>query len=714
MASFETKDKGLGQDRRSCVDLRGLLADARTIGDKARYEELLRAGAAHYPKERDQWGHPFFVKELLRLLLDGKRWAEAEALAASLGPQEGLWAGVLTARARRAAGDLAGEQEAWRRVARADASHPEFRGFIERWAADDPGAAFDWLQVVAAEARIPSALKVAVACMAIEAGVRDAFQFLLDALLNDGVKTVSVTPSPVDPSAAAVASIVEALKIDRVLLTTMAFNCWAGSQIVARDIAHLFRRAGVAEVTLFSNAIGGDIADMTAAWGVRLVDMRQSDWWRHLPATPDLVWGQHWPMLGAALRLAGVAPRLLVASTLSHYEPVEALLVAATSADCLVANSVENASAQARILTDTTLSQLRVFPNSLDASWFSAPPSPPTVLQKVLIVSNHPPPEVVDMAEYLSRTGVEVDIIGMGHAIREVDADIVDAADAVVSIGHSVQKAMARCRPVFVYDRFGGPGWLTPEGVAESEEYNHSGRSSGGRRSADLLVAELRAGFGAAAKHAAELAGIAAARYRLEDNLASLLRSLPRTDGQSDLTHRWIQPSSRALEEKILVAAYWGSRNVKVGDPVQYASLQHHHAKRFFRAKKQDASIRQFNIFIQGRACGDNIPFTLNIDAIEILGAFILPKYKSSLKICIRRNDGLSWTTISKFDNLLSQSRSTHFRAENSVIVVSTKIAATCETEYFDIIALQDDDDSEKCLARILVVSEPDFELIQT
>jgi hypothetical protein len=56
-------------------------------------------------------------------------------------------------------------------------------------------------------------------------------------------------------------------------------------------------------------------------------------------------------------------------------------------------------------------------------------------------------------------------------------AELLDHYDCVISIGKTVQYCLVQGIPVFLYDRFGGPGYLNESNYELAEYYNFSGRS---------------------------------------------------------------------------------------------------------------------------------------------------------------------------------------------------------------------------------------------
>lgn len=63
--------------------------------------------------------------------------------------------------------------------------------------------------------------------------------------------------------------------------------------------------------------------------------------------------------------------------------------------------------------------------------------------------------------------------------------------DAVLTIGKTVQYSLSMGIPCYIYDHFGGEGWLTPETFDREAFYNFSGRSTKRFVGGDLITDEL-------------------------------------------------------------------------------------------------------------------------------------------------------------------------------------------------------------------------------
>lgn len=152
------------------------------------------------------------------------------------------------------------------------------------------------------------------------------------------------------------------------------------------------------------------------------------------------------------------------------------------------------------------------------------PPALSPELTRLLVVSNHPPAELLAAAETLRGDGVDVVALGEVTGARRITPEIVRGVDAVVTIGKTVQYALALGVPVFNYDHFGGPGWLTPENHDREARYNFSGRGTRRQVTAEELRREMTDGYARARADVERLRALARRHYSLRRALDDLLR----------------------------------------------------------------------------------------------------------------------------------------------------------------------------------------------
>jgi hypothetical protein len=115
--------------------------------------------------------------------------------------------------------------------------------------------------------------------------------------------------------------------------------------------------------------------------------------------------------------------------------------------------------------------------------------TPAKTVKKILIVSNHPAEEVLRAAENLRAQGITV--VSSGENQEEyklIDPDYLHEFDVVVTIGKTVQYSLTANVPVYVYDIWGGPGYLNESNESLTARNNYSGRGFSKKTSHEIAA----------------------------------------------------------------------------------------------------------------------------------------------------------------------------------------------------------------------------------
>lgn len=116
-------------------------------------------------------------------------------------------------------------------------------------------------------------------------------------------------------------------------------------------------------------------------------------------------------------------------------------------------------------------------------------------LRKILIVSNHPPKEILEAKNKLKAMGYSVDTLGEAQDFYElISAELIEDYNLVLTIGKTVQYCLVLGVPVFIYDCYGGYGYLNKENYNFALNYNFSGRC-GRKMSSDEIVNNILSNF---------------------------------------------------------------------------------------------------------------------------------------------------------------------------------------------------------------------------
>ncbi|MEW4354003.1 glycosyltransferase [Streptococcus pneumoniae] len=112
-------------------------------------------------------------------------------------------------------------------------------------------------------------------------------------------------------------------------------------------------------------------------------------------------------------------------------------------------------------------------------------------LKKILVISNHPPQEIKELEDELKEFQVEVDYYGVWTDKYElVSPDLLTKYDCVIGIGKNIPYCLVMGKPIYVYDHFAGPGFLTDENFEIAEYHNFSGRGFETQKRTSKEIAE--------------------------------------------------------------------------------------------------------------------------------------------------------------------------------------------------------------------------------
>lgn len=84
----------------------------------------------------------------------------------------------------------------------------------------------------------------------------------------------------------------------------------------------------------------------------------------------------------------------------------------------------------------------------------------------------------------------DFDFIGVQFVPRLISVELLSEFDLIITIGRTVQYCFAMGVPVYVYDYFGGPGYIDESNFELAEKCNFSGRGFG-KKSVDDLISEI-------------------------------------------------------------------------------------------------------------------------------------------------------------------------------------------------------------------------------
>jgi hypothetical protein len=287
-----------------------------------------------------------------------------------------------------------------------------------------------------------------------------------------------------------------------VIITNNCLKFHSGSEMITLDLCNYFVGKGC-NVYLCAFGIGNPLSKYLNT-KVKQIDLNK----RQIPIKQaDLVIGHHSNVIDKVLQT--ISCKTVIQNSLSIYSGIESYSKYATR---LFANSQET-----KALKQPNVSlPIEVFVNSCNQEYFKQTKQLSKQINKIAIITNH--------QWYKGIKQPKINIIG-GWNAKFVNAQLLMQYDVVITIGRTVQQCLCLGIPVYCYDHFGGPGYITKENLEFNEWFNFSGRQKLGsyaevkQHNFAKIFADIYNNYEIVCKQQTELVNIARKRYNFERNL---------------------------------------------------------------------------------------------------------------------------------------------------------------------------------------------------
>lgn len=240
-----------------------------------------------------------------------------------------------------------------------------------------------------------------------------------------------------------------------ILISNAHLQGFGGSELVSVELAEFYASKGW-RVVLCAPLVGDPLVRTINKAVHVTAKMPDLDGW-------DIVWDHHGVLIN---HLPPDPKRITVCNHMSSYVALEFPKYMPSKATRIFANSQETVDVMSRTYAHRAELFQNPAPSEFDMA-FSGEKS------YGLFISNHRPANLTKAASVL---GVNTYVIGQSDVQKRVEPRDFRGAAFVVCNGKSVQYALRAGCPVFLYDHFGGPGWITDENFRQCEYYNFSGR----------------------------------------------------------------------------------------------------------------------------------------------------------------------------------------------------------------------------------------------
>ncbi|KKQ35710.1 MAG: WsbH [candidate division WS6 bacterium GW2011_GWA2_37_6] len=316
----------------------------------------------------------------------------------------------------------------------------------------------------------------------------------------------------------------------KILLTTHHLKDFAGSELNTYDLALQLRAMGH-KLTIATFQYQDPIRSLFEKEKLDVVNLLEK---KLSNKKYDLIWAQHFIVLNYVLFVEGVSAPKVVYRSLSNYEPLEYPPSYTKELSLCLAISKENK--DFLLKEGFEKSKIVIFPNSVREEFFTnKQKANKEKITSIMIASNHIPTELLKAVNLLRKKRIKVDIYGLGHKFEHITPSLLGKYDVVVSIGRTVQYALAMGKPIFCYDRFGGPGYITNKNFEAAEKYNFSGRGFDRIMDHSEITSEIINNYSKAIKYSKGLKDVCQDKFSLQRNASQIFNRLEKSGSNVDL-----------------------------------------------------------------------------------------------------------------------------------------------------------------------------------
>lgn len=280
----------------------------------------------------------------------------------------------------------------------------------------------------------------------------------------------------------------------RFLITQNSLKNYAGSEITTLELANHLLSKG-AFVTIFTFSYENPIAQefpknsRLKIYKNREVLLSFSQF--------DYIWVHHQILPKSMLKELDNITHLpvIIFHHMSYFVPLELPFINQMEnqlASVSTFNSIMNQKKLSHFYSEN-YKNFKVYPNPVPDDFIKSSKKliGNTKPRRLLIVSNHPPEEILLLRDRLRKTDVDVDILGDKGRKQLVKASTLLEYDVVVTIGKTCQYALVMGIPVYCYDHFGGPGYINDRNFKKASNHNFSGRGGFGKKPSSQIANEI-------------------------------------------------------------------------------------------------------------------------------------------------------------------------------------------------------------------------------
>jgi len=301
-----------------------------------------------------------------------------------------------------------------------------------------------------------------------------------------------------------------------ILITNYELMNYTGSELNAMAIAKRFKDLGY-KVYVLAMFIGEPLYSKTRDCYDEIISI-VDDEFDFSNIEFDIVWAHHSFILSWLIFEKQLKAKKIIVSSLSARENFEVIPKYANDLTLVLANSQETK----QQLEEEGIKEVYVLENYSFKNYFERNIEI-NELKNIAIISNHVPEELMKTKEMLETDGYKVQIYGFTGKRELITDTVLEQYDAIITIGKTVQYAMSLKIPVYVYDIFGGEGYLTLENLEKNRSRNFSGRGFE-KKNSETIYNEITQNFKSSLSILEELKQYAQENFCFEDNIDKICK----------------------------------------------------------------------------------------------------------------------------------------------------------------------------------------------
>lgn len=324
----------------------------------------------------------------------------------------------------------------------------------------------------------------------------------------------------------------------KILITQNSLHFIGGSEIVTLELADYFQSVG-AEVIVFTWSIG---EPMETEFKKRKIQVTTNNNDKKL-LNPDYVWVHHQVLPVILLqKIQTNKPSKLPIFIFNHMSALDSLYLEQpyipnlekSLASLSLFNSEESLDFNIEKYPNA-FNRTAIFPNPFP-DFFLKEKNPTKKIDTILVVSNHPPEELKEACKLLSSDGINTIFLGQNQEeYKAITPAELQKADVIITIGKTVQYCLASNIPVYIYDHFGGCGYLNSTNHKKASYHNFSGRGFR-RKDPNQIQKEILDNYQKAIDYQINNKDMFIKKYSLSKNISNILSLLPRVPYNNQLT----------------------------------------------------------------------------------------------------------------------------------------------------------------------------------